>query len=523
MSSTIRICARLAWPVLALGLAACDNIDELDDASDGGTDGGGDTDGDAGADADTDPDSDTATDTGEEADTDWPDNPICDPPADPYPELETIVFTGEPQGTLWGGGSIASDLDGDGLDDLLLVDRGGSVPATTSYPDVRGAIYVFYGRGSFEPESSVLDADAILRGARESATAAGDVNGDGLEDAAYTSGEGVHLIYGSETRLAGEQLSSGVGVTMTATLPDGAPEYMKVSGGFDANGDGLADLLVDVRAESDFSVPTARTYLVLGTADPLPADLALEGADAVFEGTSDDAHSYIGSASAGDPDGDGFDDLLLPVVDETESSMGTMLFYGGDSAFEDAIDVSAGDSFFAWYTLWMTLGSLGDLDGDGLGDLALAGYDIIPVIYGPEDPFFGTIYQSEVDFVIRASGPNPYLAGLATGDVNGDGRTDIVIGDPHDATYGSQAGALYVVFGQDGKISCDVGLQPAYALRYGQETGGDPDVAEDLGYAVASGGDVNGDGFDDIVVGAPGNAVGDEDGGRAYLLLGTAP
>jgi len=479
--------------LIAMSLAACYDVNEVeaDDRHDAGT----------GSEADT--------DTGSE-----PEGPSL---------LTEVVFEGEPGGTAWGGfTTVAEDMDGDGLDEVLVLDYGGSVPDTTSYPDARGAVYVFYGRESFDPEYSVLDADAILRGGQEGGTAVGDFDGDGLGDIAYPSRDGVHLIFGSETRLSGELLSTEIGAHLVAS--PASCDYMKVSGGFDVNGDDLDDLLVDVRWQSS-GPDQMKTYLLLGREEPLTSPFSLSGADAVFDGESAGLAFYLGSGMAGDVDGDGFGDVLVPVesaVTEYQDPLAAALFYGGPDAFDGSISPNQADALLESPPFWVTLGGLGDLDQDGFDDFVVSGDSSIPGIYGRGTRFEGVVPISVAEFTMTANADYGYLAGLVTADLNGDTWLDVIVGDPHEATNGFQTGALFVVWGDGSRLAGDLLLDGAYAVKHGLAFEEEQDMGqgENLGYGLGGGGDVNGDGYADILVGAAGDAIGDDYGGCVYMLLG---
>jgi hypothetical protein len=496
--------------MVGVALGACDNVDEPEDAR---HDAGTDTD----ADTDSDSDSDADTDTGSE-------------PLDPGTVTE-VVFEGEPGGTAHGGfTTVEHDMDGDGLDEVLILDYGGSVPDTTSYPEVRGAVYVFYGRESWSSEYSVLDADAILRGGQEAGTAGGDFDGDGLGDLAYTSRDGVHLIYGSATRLDGELLSTEAGVHFAAPLQGATNvDYLKVSGGHDLDGDDLADLLIDVRWEYSAAPDMHRTYVLLGQEEPLASPFNLNNADAVFDGDTDDYEFCLGSGMAGDVDGDGFGDVLISLKQaaaEADDEVATALFYGESSLFDGTITPLSADAVITTPPFWLTLGGLGDLDQDGLDDFVLPQHQSLSGVYGAEDRIDGEVELSSVAaFTVLPEGTASYMAGLATADLNGDTWLDIVVGDPHDDTEGYQTGALFVIYGDGGQLSGDFVLDESHAVKYGLYFEDDEDMGqgEDLGYGLGGGGDVDGNDCGDVLVGAPGDAIGDDYGGTVYMLLGNPP
>jgi hypothetical protein len=99
----------------------------------------------------------------------------------------------------------------------------------------------------------------------------------------------------------------------------------------------------------------------------------------------------------------------------------------------------------------------------------------------------------------------------SAGDVNGDGYDDIVVGAYQNDDGGSDAGKAYVYLGSAS------GLSATAPWIVTGEAGDDY-----FGYAVASAGDVNGDGYDDVIVGAHGNNDGGNDIGKAYVYLGSA-
>ncbi len=97
------------------------------------------------------------------------------------------------------------------------------------------------------------------------------------------------------------------------------------------------------------------------------------------------------------------------------------------------------------------------------------------------------------------------------GDINGDGYTDLIIGAPNHIADGQPTGAAYVVFGP---INRNGSLLESDARLIGEAAG------DQFGLSVAHAGDVNGDGFDDVLVGAPGADRAGDESGAAYLFYG---
>ena len=189
------------------------------------------------------------------------------------------------------------------------------------------------------------------------------------------------------------------------------------------------------------------------------------------------------------------------------------------------------------------MSSAGDVNGDGIDDVIVgasgsgsgdagAAY----VVFGRDVAADGG-FATPVDLAAIAAGSGGFkiqgenvgdCAGWSVssaGDVNGDGIDDIIVGAYFNDSGGGDAGAAYVVFGRDvdmvGGFSSPLSLADVAAGSGGFKIQGE-NASDYAGISVSSAGDVDGDGFADIIVGAPFSASGGSNAGTAYVVYGFA-
>ena len=233
------------------------------------------------------------------------------------------------------------------------------------------------------------------------------------------------------------------------------------------------------------------------------------------EGTACSAYSPTWYFDLGRSDrdfnGDGYADAVIGAGAASEPTMSAGAFYifsGGPSGAPDATPdavvggAATGDQF------GVPAAPAGDVNGDGFADLIVGaenagGMGMAYLFFGGSGAFDTT---PDVTWAGGASGDDLGLAAAGAGDVNGDGFADLVIGADQ-AFVGD--GYAHVYFG-----GASVDTTPEGVLS--------GSGAERFGFAVAGAGDVNGDGFGDIIVGARANASLGADAGAAYIFLGGA-
>jgi FG-GAP repeat protein len=353
----------------------------------------------------------------------------------------------------------AGDVNGDGLGDVLL----GAPYAGNRGRAFSGSVYVVFGRRSREAVDLArlggwgYRIDGPDRGSTAGYTLAGpgDVSGDGRPDVVLSTLDAVRVVFGrAGTAQVDMRRSVGQGFAIRGRRPF-LSVGAAVSGAGDFNGDGLADIAVGApHSTVRHRAHAGATFVVFGARDSRSLNLAELGERGV---RIDGEHeiSYFGGA-------------LAPV---------------------------------------------GDLNGDGRGELLIGA----PHVSAPERRYVGAAYvvfgrsdPGALDIrrpdggAYRILGPRLAARGqgragvsvAATGDVNGDGRPDMIVGAPDAGRRCSpEEGAAYVVFGQPIASPLDMGRLGAagYAIR-----GGVPD--SNAGALVAGAGDWNGDGRGDALV-----------------------
>jgi Ca2+-binding RTX toxin-like protein len=401
-----------------------------------------------------------------------------------------------------------------------------------------------------------------------SVDAGGDFNGDGIADVlagapgwfikngmVTPSPDHAYILFGSAAGLPEhvdvEDFSASQGVALHGTGKNDMTGYSIAFVG-DLNGDGLDDVIVGAPQDSNTANRAGNAYVVFGSQNG-PASLELtqlSGTDGFrIHGTG--VKDYIGRSvsSAGDVNGDGFGDLLITSADSTRPNTTAYVIFGHAGTFSKDLDLSAlnGSSGFAVTGLpggaFNTSGttdiigfnasSAGDINGDGYDDLILGSSGVFSgssssagvayVVFGHGGAFASATDISSLDgtngFVINgeANSMTGYSVAVA-GDVNGDGYGDILVGAPAQfswPSFGQSAPtpAAYVIYGSANGFSPVIdlaNLQPSRGFEidgrpHGQYDGIDSIGPDRTGSSVSAAGDINGDGFDDILVGAPQN------------------
>ncbi|MES2645135.1 MAG: MopE-related protein [Myxococcota bacterium] len=402
----------------------------------------------------------------------------------------------------------AGDVNGDGYDDLIVGadgdDEGGYVA---------GAAFLVYGPVSGDLDLSLADVKFVGEDQQDSTgksvAGAGDVDGDGYDDL-LISGEqdnsgAAYLVYGPvsgdlDLSLADAKLY-GDGEGDRA----GAP----VASAGDVNGDGYDDLIIGARYDDDGGTDAGAAYVVHG---PISGSVALSGAAAKFIGEDRYQYAATSVAPAGDLNGDGHADLILGVPSNSEGGSGSGAAYVVYGPVSGDIDLSLADA-----KLFGESGdragcsvSAGDIDGDGVNDLIIGAYGdnsspgAAYVVFGP---VVGDLDLSLADatFIGEDNADAAGISVASAGDVNGDGFDDVLIGAVEDDDGGEDAGAAYLVYGP---VSGELDLSLADVKLTGAGAG------DGVGCAVAAAGDVNADGYGDLVVTMCFNE------GGAYLVLG---
>ncbi|MCH8164582.1 MAG: FG-GAP repeat protein, partial [Planctomycetes bacterium] len=298
----------------------------------------------------------------------------------------------------------------------------------------------------------------------------------------------------------------------------------------DLDGDGVADRAVGAYSDDDGGVDHGAVWILFLNADgTVKSHQKISDTQGGFTGVLDDG-DYFGRsvASLGDLDGDGASDLAVGIVnhdadDGSHSGAVWVLFLNPDGTVKSHQKISStqggftgildiGDSFGS------SLASLGDLDGDGVGDLAVGatGDDDGGAFHGAVWVLFlnsdGTvkahqkISDTQGGFTGNLGIQDWFGSSLASlGDLDGDGAGDLAVGAMGDGDGGFRHGAVWVLFlNTDGTVKAHQKISDTQ----GGFTG-DLDETDFFGRSVASLGDLDGDGVGDLAVGA----YSDDDGG----------
>jgi hypothetical protein len=279
----------------------------------------------------------------------------------------------------------------------------------------------------------------------------------------------------------------------------------------------------------DSPVGTATSDVVDSLA--VPTTLALDDQNVITGIAGSQFTGDVGTVgSPGDIDGDGLADLVLTVNDDVCDvfcdGQAHAYFFAGSSPMPTSLDDADADFLvpagFKAYAPWRA----GDLNGDGIDDLVLphrtvtpttAGGSAVYILFGSVDGFTGTIDLALADGssqIINGDGFEIAVAPCPLGDVDGDGYDDLGIAAP----YAEQTtGRLYVIYGHPGAwlSGLDVGaVLPAFQIQ-GSGAG------QTMGQACAGPLDIDGNGIDDVVVSASGGAAQGQGRVLIYLMDGT--
>jgi len=425
--------------------------------------------------------------------------------------------------------SLAGDVNGDGYDDVVVGAYLSNLKAGGA-----GAAFIYYGGPSMSTTSTY---DVYLEYASidqayfgKSVSSAGDVNGDGYDDVVI----GAHFSDLKAPQAGAAFIYHGGPAMPTTSTYNIYLEYASIDGGGagnfgssvssagDVNGDGYDDVVVGAYLSNLKAGGAGAAFIYHGgpSMDTTSTyNIYLEYA------STDDASFGISVSSAGDVNGDGYDDVVVGAYfsDLKASSAGAAFIYHGGpsmqttSTYNIYLEYASTDTnaYFGY-----SVSSAGDVNGDGYDDVIVGAYgsDLKATSVGAAFIYYGGPSMSTTStyniYLEYASTDDAYFGSSVSsaGDVNGDGYDDVVVGAYVSGLKATQAGAAFIYHG--GPSMQTTSTYNIY-LEYAST-----DTNAYFGRSVSSAGDINGDGYDDLVVGAYRSDLKAEDAGAVFLHMG---
>lgn len=466
-----------------------------------------------------------------------------------YTELDKLGF------------SVASagDIDGDGVDDIIV----GS-PYALFNGNLSGSSYTIFGKQTnFQSNIyswELSDKDGFRFDGTNSdflgssVNGIGDYNGDGFDDiilgAVRARDNGVpsgaiHLVLGSDNGFSPiitvNDLDGSNGMSVIGNNENEGLGWSSASR-CDINNDGLSDIIVGSRLFSS-QIPTANIYVIFGTEEALSESFnvsELNGNNGFIIQFTNDSNSYpeYSVDCAGDFNGDNIDDIVIGVTFGF-GSYAYVIYGQSENHTEvfslDDVDGSNGVRFDAQTNrIGPYVSGIGDYNRDGLDDIMLAGKvittNVAYVIYGIDDTKISTINLDTLPLNsgFKIIGNNEFNSNdfrVEGGfDFNDDGFVDLLVGEPssRQSSPMAETGNAYLVFGKGISENADINLNDLdgfNGIRFDSELSGSLNF-DHLGWSISHAGDVNSDGVDDIIIGAPEGDIESITSGLSYVVFG---
>ncbi|GGM98155.1 hypothetical protein GCM10010967_34960 [Dyadobacter beijingensis] len=414
--------------------------------------------------------------------------------------------------------ATAGDVNGDGYSDVLI-----GAHQDTDGESKEGLVRVSYGGSgnNLNTNFATLQCNQANAMFGFSAASAGDVDGDGFSDVAvgarfydhlHINGGAVFVYRGSASGLI---INNADDAMLTSGSEEDSRMGHKVSSAGDVNGDGFSDLLVsEYMDDGEDYLNRGRVILFLGSSTGVHSYSSKK-----FDGTQNDERLGTSVACAGDVNGDGYADILLGAqyYDNGQTNEGAVfVHHGGPNGVSDTpaaiLESNQNEGWFG-----TAAASAGDVNGDGYSDILVGCYTFDN---GQNDEGHAFIYQGGPEGIgtngaVTLTGSDGgslmgYSVAIA-GDVNGDGFDEVIVGAPeydYNGTFGGIAILYY------GSIN---GIDPGNKLVLSKNK-----TSGYFGGSVAAAGDVDGNGYGDIIIGAQGYTNGENGEGVAFLYYGSS-
>ncbi len=410
--------------------------------------------------------------------------------------------------------STAGDVNGDGYSDVIV----GAYRYDNGQTD-EGRAFVYLGSATGPDPSAAWTAESNQAYARfaYSVSTAGDVNGDGYSDVAigayfYDNGqtnEGRAFVYhGSATGLGHKPAWTAEGNQDTAYFG------VSVSTAGDTNHDGYSDVIVGASLYDNGQTNEGRAFVYHGSAAGLASSPSWSA-----DGDQDSAYFGKSVSVAGDVDGDGYSDVIIGAdyYDHGQTNEGRVFVYRGSATGLGhnptwTAESDQDDAYFGF-----SVSTAGDVNGDGYSDVIVGAryYDHGQPNEGSAFLYHGSAagLSSKPAWTAESDQQDARFSfSVSTaGDVNGDGYADVIVGARYYDNGETDEGRAFLYHGSASGLAAS----PAWTAESNQDHAY-------MGYSVSTAGDVNGDGYSDVIVGANGYDHGQMDEGRAFVYLGAA-